>query len=237
MNISQSLRKRTAQHKPKNDKSKDDDKRIYAAMEQVTGYLNTRFNIAATFPDLRIDFDHKIAVSEMIAQIKKKNLRNEFDLRFAERSIIPDGGALFLTDTKTGLRRPLLIAEVKRQGTNDARVREGEKRQSTGNAIERLGKNLTGIRAMMCHEKITPFICFGWGCDFAEDELTVLSKVSMLNEFYPLNKTYIFKRDGSADSNFFSPVSLYFREKRWSIEEMFDIMKEIAETAFRYYVY
>ena len=23
---------------------------------------------------------------------------------------------------------------------------------------------------MMNHEKITPFVCFGWGCDFAVDK-------------------------------------------------------------------
>lgn len=59
----------------------------------------------------------------------------------------------------------------------------------------------------------------------------------MMNEFYDLNKINIFKKDGNSDVNYFSPVSMYFREERWSVEEMFDIMKEIAETSIRYYLY
>ncbi|WP_283272038.1 hypothetical protein [Spiroplasma sp. SV19] len=56
-----------------------------------------------------------------------------------------------------------------------------------------------------------------------------------MNEFYPLNKTYVFKKDGSSGYNYFSPVSMYFREQMWSEDEMYDILKEVAETSFRYY--
>lgn len=45
------------------------------------------------------------------------------------------------------------------------------------------------------------------------------------------------QRDGSADHNAFAPVSMYFRETEWTEDEMFEIMKEIAETTFRYYVF
>ncbi len=83
-------------------------------------------------------------------------------------------------------------------------------------------------------------MCFGWGCDFIEDydeSAFVMSKISMLNEFYDLNKTYVFKRDGNADKSFFSPVSMYFREEQWDVDEMYDILKEVGETALRYYIY
>ena len=237
MSISKSLRQRQNQHKAKNTRSKEDDKHIDQAMEKVIDYLSERFDFKKEFAKYDIVFESEILVSDMIGHIKKKKIRNEFDLRFMDRRIKPDGGALFLINIETSERQLLLVSEVKRQGTNDERAREGQKRQAVGNAIERLGKNQTGIRAMMCHEKLTPFVCFGSGCDFAETELTVLSKVSTLNEFYPLNRTFIFKRDGSSDTNFFSPVSMYFREEVWSADEMFNVMKEIAETAFRYYVY
>ena len=64
-----------------------------------------------------------------------------------------------------------------------------------------------------------------------------MSKLSMMNEFYPLNKTYVFKKDGSSDKNDFAPVSMYFREEQWEEEEMFNILKEIGETAIRYYLF
>lgn len=230
-----SLMRRFEQHKPKNEKSKIDDKNIYESMAMVADYLDERF--AGQLNDYTITFDKSIKISYMISLIKTKKIRNEFDYGFADRTIVPDGGVLFLEKKDGSFKKPILISEVKRQGTNKQRMQKGFERQATGNAIERLGKNLTGIKTMMNHEKITPFVCFGWGDDFAPEEKTVLSKVSMLNEFYPLNKTYVFKKDGDSNFNDFSPVSMYFREKLWSVEEMFEIMKEIAETSLRYYIY
>lgn len=229
------LRDRTEQHKPKNVKSKIDDKKIYEAMKEVVVYINERFS--GMIDDYEIVFEKDLKIAYMIDLIKTRGVRDEFDFSFIDRSIVPDGGVLFLRKKDGSFKKPLLIAEVKRQGTNKQRIREGKERQATGNAIERLGKNLTGIKTMMNHEKITPFICFGWGDDFSPSEKTVLSKVSMLNEFYPLNRTYVFKKDGNSNYNSFSPVSMFFREEIWSVEEMFNIMKEIAETSIRYYIF
>jgi len=58
----------------------------------------------------------------------------------------------------------------------------------------------------------------------------------MMNEFYELNKIYVHKKDGNSDKNDYSPVSMYFREKQWTVKEMFNILKEIAETSARVYM-
>ena len=241
MSQHESLRKRSAQHKPKNTKSKVDDKDIYKAMNKVRDYLLSKPDFKSYFDgDWELDFQHQIEVSYMIDFIKRKKVRFEFNSDFRDRTIIPDGGILYLVNKSTTQKYPLVIAEIKRQGTNKERVSEGKKKQATGNAVERLGKNLIGIRAMMNYEKITPFVCFGWGCDFAldnEETGTVRSKVIMMNEFYNLNQIYVFKRDGNSDVNYFSPVSMFFREERWTVDEMFEKMKEIAEASIRYYLY
>ena len=173
--------------------------------------------------------------------IRVSGKRIEFDDTFRDRTIIPDGGVIWLTkDSDPNYRRLVLVSEVKKQGTNKDRMKEGRPRQAQGNAIERLGKNLIGIRAAMNHELVTPFVCFGWGCDFDEDYDSgsfVMSKISMMNEFYSLNRTYVFKKDGSSDKNHFAPVSMYFRESEWTQCEMFDILKEVAETSLRYYLF
>lgn len=70
-----------------------------------------------------------------------------------------------------------------------------------------------------------------------EETGTVRSKVVMMNEFYNLNQIYVYKKEGNANVNSFAPVSMYFREEPWTVTEMFDIMKEIAETSIRYYLY
>ena len=236
-----SLRNRKEQHLTKKKKSKIDDKDIYKAMQQVKEYLENKKEFATFFEkDYELLFMHEIEVSYMIDFIKRKNIRSEFNYDFIDRTIVPDGGVLYLVNKKIKAKFPLVIAEVKRQGTNKERIAEGKQKQATGNAIERLGKNLIGIRTMMNYEKITPFVCFGWGCDFDEElseTRTVRSKVVMMNQFYSLNCIYVFKKDGDSNYNDFAPVSMFFREKRWEVDEMFDIMKEIAEASIRYYIY
>ena len=64
-----------------------------------------------------------------------------------------------------------------------------------------------------------------------------MTKISMLNEFYPLKRTCVFKRDGSSERIRFAPVSMYFREPESTRNEMFDILKEVGETALRYYLH
>lgn len=239
MATSEQLRQNKRQHKPKNTQSKGDDKTIYRAMQQTIAYLNER--LADSLKGYHLTFSKDIQFSDMIKIIRSKEMRQEFDYTFKDRTIKPDGGIIFLH--KKGdpdFLKVVLISEVKRQGTNDKREQEGKPRQAQGNAIERLGKNLIGIKAMLNHEEITPFICFGHGCDFVKDydgNSFVMSKVSMMNEFYFLNKTYVFKKEGETTKNSFSPVSMYFREEEWEQEEMFQILKEIGETSLRYYLF
>ena len=236
MSQSESLRKRTEQHKPKNTKSKKDDKEIAKAAQMTMEYINDRFDMNNNYSNYSLEYHSEILIRDIINFIKRKGIRTEFDKRFDDRKIVPDGGIIYLVDHATNIKFPLVIAEVKQQGTNKDRIKEGKKKQAQGNAIERLGKNLTGIKSMMHYEGITPFVCFGSGCDFSEDALTVLVKVFVLNEFYDLNKIYVMKRDGNSEHGAFSPTSMYFRENPWTENEIYLIMREIAETSFRYYL-
>lgn len=233
----ESLQYRVAQHKPKNTKSKIDDKEINIAANNVIAYLKKRFDMANKWPDYELLYDKKIKIIDMIKFIESKKIRSEFFPYDEGRSIVPDGGIIYLIDKVNDVKLPLLIAEVKHQGTNKERIQKGKNKQATGNAIERLGKNLTAIKSYLHYENITPFVCFGHGCDFAPNELTVLNKIWCLNEFYDINKIFVNKRDNDKDHGGFSPVSMYFREEKWSVSEMTEIMKEIAEYSFRYWLY
>ena len=236
MATSNQLRKSKKQHKPKNIESKRSDKAIYLAMQKCINYLERRFK--KELSGYKLVFREKLTYKEMIDHIKRQELRYEFDDVFPGRSIKPDGGVIWL-EKDDGPSRLVLVSEVKKQGTNVERLSEGLPKQAQGNAIERLGKNLIGIKAMMNHEQITPFVCFGWGCDF-NDKYTddfVMAKVSMMNEFYKLNKLYVYKRDGDSHKNRYSPVSMFFRTKEWTEKEMYEILKEIGEDAIRYYLH
>lgn len=238
MASSEKLRRSKAQHKPKNVESKIADKAIHAAMNQCISYLERRMK--GMLQEHYLEFSKRLSFGQLMQMIENTGQRHEFDRTFTKRDIIPDGGVIWLRRRDDdSYMRLVVVSEIKKQGTNKARESEGKPRQAQGNAIERLGKNLSGIRAAMNHEALTPFVCFGWGCDFVEkyDEGSfVMSKLSMMNEFYPLNRMYVFKRDGSSDRNRFAPVSMYFREPEWTQKEMFEILKEVAETSLRYYL-
>lgn len=237
MSQHESLRNRKEQHKAKNYLSKNDDKNIYIAAERVIEYLQKRFEMETQYKDYHLSFEKSIKISEMIKFIKIKSSRLEFYNYDDKRAIVPDGGIIYLVDNIKNIKYPLVIAEVKHQGTNKERIKEGKSVQATGNAIERLGKNLTAVKTYMHYESITPFVCFGHGCDFAEDSKTVLTKIWCLNEFYDINKIYVNKKDNDKEHGGFSPVSMFFREEVWTTDEMFDIMKEIAEYSFRYWLF
>ena len=239
MASSEQLRRNQQQHKPKNAKSKNDDNLIYGAMHRCIKYLEER--LGDNLYGYELTFERDISFEKLMKIIGDAGLRKEFDTTFADRTIKPDGGLILLyKKNDPDYIRIVLVAETKRQGTNKDRMKEGKPKQAQGNAIERLGKNLTGIKSALNHEPLTPFVCFGQGCDFVDNYNSgdfVMSKISMMNEFYSLNKTYVFKRDGDSDRNRFAPVSMYFREDDWTEEEMFTILKEIGETAIRYYIF
>lgn len=94
----------------------------------------------------------------------------------------PDGGIIVMNIGKES--KPLLIVEDKVQGTNDKLYEEKKKRQATGNAIERGGKNIRGAEMIFAGENIFPYVLFASGCDFHSSE-TIGKRIEMMNMGYP----------------------------------------------------
>ena len=168
----------------------------------------------------------KDIVSELWEQYRNVDFSYTRDSSFMR----PDGGFLSIV-SKAKEKYPILITEVKNQGTNDLRAKEGLGKQSQGNAIERLGKNVIGFRTALLHESIFPFVCFGDGCDFAPNS-TILDRVIIISMFGELNKIRV---HNEGPNGIFNRGSFYFREDKWTIEEMAVIMKEVAEKSVYYY--
>lgn len=155
----------------------------------------------------------------------------DFHYHFDRSSIRPDGGILYMQGPPADkCSHPILVAEVKNQGTNDLREGEGLPKQAKGNAIERLGKNLIGLRTALMRESIFPFICFGYGCDFEEGS-SILDRVSTMAMFGKLNTTHLYNEEEGK----FIRGSFFFRENKWSVEEMATAMIDIAERSVLYY--
>lgn len=179
--------------------------------------------------EFSVKLSHKksIYLKDIVSFLRNEYPEDDFHYYFKTSSMKPDGGILSLT-CKDGNEYPILITEVKNQGTNDLRAKEGKKKQAKGNAIERLGKNVIGFRTFLLHESIFPFVCFGYGCDFADDS-SILDRVVTIAEFGHLNTTYL-HNEGKLNRG-----SFYFRQEKWTNEEVYEIAYDIAKKSLYYY--
>jgi type II restriction enzyme len=217
------LRNNINQHSVKNSKSKKMDKDIDKAISMVLETLSNEY------PQLTFEYQKIMKLADIIATLSRQypEYAQHFGKPLGTSFISPDGGFLFATN-KQGERRIILVSEVKHQGTNDKRKTEGLPKQARGNAIERLGKNLIGIRALFKNEGVLPFVCFGNGDDFS-DGSSIVDRVLTMNDFFALNKVFVKK-----DFLPFEPASMLFRYEAWTTEEMTKIMLGIAKEAIEY---
>lgn len=224
------LRANKKQHVPKNTLSKGDDKNVAEAMGRVIKYLNERFDLVGL--GYKLSYVDRIRLSELIDLIRSYDKRAEFTKLTKEDSFIkPDGGLLILFK-KQGRE----VQEDRAGGGDEASGHErssrkrGEEEAVSGKRYRAPREKPDRDTSALQYEKVTPFVCFGWGVDF-DPESSILDRIITMNEFYSLNKTYVFKREN------YAPVSMYFRVKPWNVDELFDVMKEIAETSIRSYIH
>lgn len=209
------LRTRWEQHAIKNSLSKYDDAKAKDATEEVVKILTEMF------PNHTFEIKSKLTFNQ-IEKYTHRTFNINYD--YSNRGMKPDGGVVWMDDTY-----PILITEMKRQGTNNERAKEGKKKQATGNAIERLGKNLKGLDCLYENDDILPFICFCWGCDVVDE--TVLGKLYTLNSFNEVNVIY----DTPIKSRNKPFTFLLKEETPFTLEEMVIPMLQVAESAIRYY--
>lgn len=182
--------------------------------------------------DFAVQFDHKprLLLSEIVAKLGREYPDVPFAKPLPTSSMRPDGGILSIVD-RNGASHPILIVEVKNQGTNDERIAEGLPRQAMGNALERLGKNVIGFRTAMLAEGIMPFVCFGYGCDFDEGS-SIRDRVITVAMFGPLNEVNVVPL---GETRQFPRGSFFFRGKEWSRQEMADVLFDVASRSIHFY--
>lgn len=206
-----------------NGVSKYQEKDVNIALEAVKSYIKEEFNVI-------LKHDKTIRLMDIISKLKLLYNDVHFTETFESSNMRPDGGILYLASL-SGNYFPVLITEVKNQGTNDLRLKEGKSIQAMGNAIERLGKNVIGFRTFLLNEGIFPFICFGYGYDFnpsssINDRVKTIAMFGELNEVNVVN----FGKTGQ-----FNRGSFFFRQSKWEIQEMVEIMIDIVEKSIYYY--
>jgi len=207
-----------------NATSKRQEKDVITALRRVEARLVEQHS-------LPLKHESQWKLEDIVGRLRLHFPDVPFHFNFATSAMRPDGGILYLVDSAKALY-PILISEVKNQGTNDLRREEGKAKQAKGNAIERLGKNVIGFRAALRNESIFPFVCFGYGCDFADDS-SILDRVVTINMFGELCETNL---HDLGPGGLFDRGSYYFREAKWSVDEMVEVMFDIADRAILYYI-
>lgn len=207
-----------------NLRSKAQEKALGRALVTVVSRLLEKF------PGIALDHVTEWKLKDVVERLTADFPGIDFHYHFASSAMRPDGGILSLVDTAGG-RHPVLIAEKKNQGTNDLRVIEGKGKQAKGNAIERLGKNVIGFRTALKAEAIFPFVCFGDGCDFAEDS-AILDRVTTIAQFGRLNVEHLHNQGSNGE---FERGTFYFRVAEWTEDEMAALCLQLAEKSVFYY--
>lgn len=202
--------------------SSKQEKILLKAIEEVGQQLREKF------PNILLVWQQNWKLHDIIEELKIAFPDVLFASPLSRSCMKPDGGILYLCD-KQQRKYPILITEKKNQGTNDLRVKEGKSRQAQGNAIERLGKNVIGLRTALLKESIFPFICFGDGCDFA-DGSSIVDRVITIAMFGDLNREHLHNCDR------FNRGSFYFREEPWTQMEMRDRSFSVASKSIYYYL-
>lgn len=200
-------------------------------IELAEAMIETSEAVTAKF-GLTLVHQKGILLKDIVAALREQFPSVPFGEPLPRSGMSPDGGILSVVSADGKRVHPILITEVKNQGTNDLRLAEGLAKQAMGNAIERLGKNVIGFRAMMLDEGIIPFVCFGYGYDF-QDGSSILDRVRTIAMFGELNTINVVPE---GEDGRFNRGSFYFRQAAWSRVEMVEVMTEVATRAVHYYI-
>lgn len=208
-----------------NDVSKRQESALMRAVFRVRDTLRRQC------PMLSFNHETQWSLTKVIARLKELFPEVAFCSCMESSTMRPDGGILSIYGRK-GELYPILISEKKNQGTNDLRALQGKPRQAKGNAIERLGKNVIGLRAAMLGESIFPFVCFGDGCDFSDDS-SIVDRVKTIAMFGTLNEMHL---HNEGPDGIFNRGTYFFRVTEWTEDEMFEKALEIARRSILYYM-
>lgn len=103
--------------------SKYMDKNIKLAIEKLIIKLES----TTEFQNLNFFHNDEIFLYDIVSELKEKIPNEDWFYNFDKSSLRPDGGILYI-QTKNNNRFPILIAEMKKQGTNDEKITQTGKK-------------------------------------------------------------------------------------------------------------
>jgi len=187
-------------------------KEIEANLSQVLPHVIER--LKEEHPDANIQWHKNILKTSDYYDLGDYTLQNK------RAAIKPDGGMITFNGT------PIFFGEVKNQGTNHLRIKEGLSRQAMGNGIERIYKNIVEIQHIMKDYSFMPYAIFVQGSDFHEGSAMV-DRLSMLSPFNTLRVA------NSHQPSVFLKInpSWDIDPELWAAEEIYGVCYDICKSS------
>ena len=175
--------------------------------------LEIKKNIELEYPSFNFSWRKRIYKDEIGLKVNPKSTYTPQSKSF----VSPDGGVLFIEIN--GKEYPILISEAKKQGTNTDRLKEGLKKQSKGNAIERVYKNIEEFKLFCSDIDYFPYVVFACGCDF-EVGSSILDRLDAMTKYEPRNVDYTLDSDKKS--------TIYVKGQYFTYQEIYDILYSIV---------
>jgi len=197
-------------------------------------------DLKESYPNIKFEWRKTLKKSEISPE-------HNYTPHSSKSGVKPDGGILFAVIN--GKKYPILVTEAKKQGTNHEReaiidlhnqgigsdevatrlgmtlkkveriIKQGNKKQAKGNAIERAFKNWSEFQIYFEEYDYFPYVIFAYGCDF-EDGSSINDRMDAMTRYKPRNQEYIFDPKQLA--------TIYIQGKPFTNEEIFARIKNIS---------
>lgn len=217
-----------------------DDTLLTEVTEKVCSSIRDRH-----LPNLPDNWDIECTTKRIsYDEIRQKVLENGLSVETADKyygsksSIITDAYIINIVVVEGEKRKylPIFMGEMKKQGTNCDRMKEGKNKQAIGNAAgDRTAKNFE-IAADYCYltdKTLFPYNAFFHGCDFADEEISETTKGKLKPFFGELNvlnpyfdKDVWWTRKGG---------SCFYQSEDYTFEQLYDICHACCEIGVDYY--
>ena len=198
--------------------------------------LNNEYN----HKGISFDYDSKLSKDDIDDyfkyQLKVQGSKFDFD-KLTSSKMRPDGGIVWMYIGKN--KYPILMSEMKKQGTNDVRELEGKTKQAMGNAIERFAKNKDFFELLCSFYNILPIALFASGDDFKTGS-SIVGRLSVINNMFPLNTDVITSETMTSGlyktSTTKTRCAIYRKEEKWSYNEIANVITSVTNQAIQYYI-
>jgi hypothetical protein len=197
--------------------AKDQEVNLSACVDLVVEYFQKKH------PELEFTRTDRLYKKDIAVELNN-GYKPESDASFVQ----PDGGII---DVKYKNKwYPLLISEMKKQGTNNERKKEGKPKQAKGNAIERAAKNIDEFR-FWCNTVLKldyfPYLMLITGCDFVKGS-TIHDRLDTFTNYKPRNENHVLSTDQP------QPATIFVQEKLYTKSQVVKILKEFVSITLKH---